>query len=133
MRKIVSLLMVVIVLGTVSFSPVLAAEKTPEISVMSLMDGNCSLVISGMTAKSGVTVRASDTDSISITLSLQKLKDGTWTDVKSTSDSTTNDSLSMTMTKLITAGSFRTKAVVTVKDGTTTETKTYYSSVEVKE
>ena len=100
---------------------------------MSLQNGTCSVSISGMTAKSTVTVVAAGTDSISVTLHLQKLKDGTWTSVKTKSGSTSDDTYADSMTKLVPAGSFRTKAVVTVKDGSTTETKTYYSSVVVKD
>ena len=133
MRKIISLFTMFALVFVFAFTPVMAMEKEPDASVMVLQSGACTLTISGLTAKSSVSVSANNTDSISVTLHLQKLKDGTWTSVKTKSGSTTNDSYSDTMTKLITAGSFRTKAVVTVKDGSTTETKTYYSSVKVKE
>lgn len=133
MRKIKSILLMMVLLFVFSFSSAMAAEKAPEMSVMSLQNGTCSVSISGMTAKSTVTVVAAGTDSISVTLHLQKLKDGTWTSVKTKSGSTSDDTYADSMTKLVTAGSFRTKAVVTVKDGSTTETKTYYSSVVVKD
>lgn len=133
MKKISSLFLTVLLLVTVSFTPVMAAAQETGAIVMSIQTGDCSLKITGMTAKASINVNTLSSDSISVTLYLQKYKDGAWTSVKSTTKSTTADDLSFSMTKLITAGKFRTKAVVTVKDGSNTETKTYYSSVVVKE
>lgn len=112
-------MMLAIVLFTV---PVAAAVSNGNVSTMSLGTSKCNLEINAITAKASATTTAIDSDSISIMVCLQKYKDGAWTTVKSKTDSTTSDSLTVSLNKIITVGSFRAKSVSTIKEGTKTET-----------
>ena len=133
MRKMISMVLVVMMSMVMMSVPVLAAANDSGIMPMSIeTTASCSLSISNMTATSSCTVAAYGSDSISVTLHLQKYKNGAWETVKTKTQSTTNDSLNISMTKLITAGQFRTKAVVTVKQSGKTETSTKYSATKTK-
>ncbi len=132
MRKIFSVMMIAIMSVFMLSMPVLAADTGSVIMPMSLQSSSCDLSISGMTATSSCSISATGCDSISVTLSLQKYKDSSWETVKSKTQSTTNGKLLFSMTKLITAGKFRAKAVVTVKQGSKTETSTMYSATKTK-
>lgn len=132
MRKVFSVMMIAIMSVFMLSMPVLAADTGSVIMPMSLQSSSCDLSISGMTATSSCSISATGCDSISVTLSLQKYKDGSWETVKSKTQSTTNGKLLFSMTKLITAGKFRAKAVVTVKQGSKTETSTMYSATKTK-
>lgn len=133
MKKTSSFILTVLLAMLLFALPVVASTPAGDASVMSLGTTKCSLEINAFTAKPSATATAGGSDSISMTVYLQKYKDGSWTSVKSKSSSTTSDSLTVSFTKLITAGSFRTKAVSTIVDGSETETLTSYSSVVVKE
>lgn len=95
--------------------PAVASESI-EVSPASLQKSTCNLTISGMTATASCDVRAVSSDSITVTLYIQKYKDGVWDNVKSQTQTTTSDKLSFSMSKLITAGQFRAKAVAVVKE-----------------
>ncbi|MCU6762535.1 Uncharacterised protein [uncultured Roseburia sp.] len=132
MRKVISFLLVcVTVFLLVTMSAMAAGSGKNSISAR-LNSTTCSLKISGMTAESSCNVILRGTDKATVTLSLQKYKNGKWTVVQSTTKSTTGARLSFSRKKLITAGKFRAKAVVTAIRGNTRETKNYYSSIVTK-
>ena len=133
MRKMISVVLVAMISIVMISVPVFAADTDSMIRPMSIeTSANCNLSISNMTATSSCTVSAYGSDSISVTLHLQKYKNGAWETVKTKTQSTTDDSLKFSMTKLVTAGKFRAKAVVTVKQGGKTETSTKYSATKTK-
>lgn len=132
MRKTLSLMLALVLMLSVCLGTV-AASSEDAISPMSLQSSSVSLSISGMTASTNASIKASTSDSINATLYLQKYKDGTWTSVKSKTASTTSGVLSVSFTKLITAGKFRAKLVSKVTKDSETETITSYSSVKTKE
>lgn len=131
MKKKICVILTLILSFTLFLMPVAASESV-EVSPASLQKSTCDLTISGMTATASCDVRAVASDSITITLYIQKYKDGVWDSVKSQTQTTTSDKLSFSMSKLITAGQFRAKAVVVVKDGGKSETHTAYSATKVK-
>lgn len=133
MRKALSLLLIVILMLSVCLGVTAASSNDGDVSVMSLQNSSVSLSISGVTATTGASVSALDSDSINATLYLQKYKDGAWTTVKSKSGSSTNEVLKISFSKLITAGQFRAKLVSKVTKGSETETITSYSGVKTKE
>lgn len=132
MREKIGVMAVVLLSIFMLAMPVLAADTGSEIMPASTQTNNCTLSISGVTATSSCFVSVSGSDSISVTLCLQKYKNGAWETVQTKTNSTTGTSLSFSMSKLITAGKFRAKAVATVKQGSSTETKTSYSATKTK-
>ena len=133
MRKALSLFLTIVLMVTLCVGTVAASSNDSDISTMSLQSSTVALTISGFTASTGATIKASSSDSINATLYLQKYKDGAWETVKSKSGSTTNATLQISFTKLITAGKFRAKLVSKVTSGSETETITSYSSIKTKE
>ena len=133
MRKAFTVFMTVLLVAMLMVMPAMANTQDSDIAPTSLQSTTCSLSISGITAKYSCAISGVTCDKLSATLSLQKYKDGSWQTVKSSTDSSTTGYLIIEKSKLITAGKFRAKAVVTATKGTQKETITYYSAVKTKE
>lgn len=129
MRKVISLLLVCVTVFLLIAIPATAAGSDRNIISARLNSTACSLKISGMTAFSSCNVILRGTDKTTVTLSLQKYKNGKWTVVQNTTKTTTGARLNFSKKKLITAGRFRAKATVTAARGNKRETKSYYSSI----
>ena len=133
MRKVFSVFLMIFLI-IIFVMPVMAMAVQPvEIMPTSVQKDVCTLCISGVKAEYNVAVKDTACDEMTVTLSLQKYKNGNWKTVKSNTTSTTNVSLTMTQTKLITVGKFRAKAVVVYKKGSGKKTITYYSAVKTKD
>ena len=62
----------------------------------------------------------------------QKKSDSSWVNVKSTTDTFTCSTAILSATKVVSSGTYRAKAVITIKSGTSKTTLTKYSTTETK-
>ena len=109
------------------------ANADDSISAVLATDRNkCYLSIDGSTATYKAIASQQNADSITITLTLQKKSDGTWVNVKSTTDTFTCSTAILSATKVVSSGTYRAKAVITIKSGTSKTTLTKYSTTETK-
>ncbi len=90
-----------------------------------------SLSITKGTASVSVKVRDADGDTskITCTLYLQKYSGGSWNNIKHWSKNTDANQLTMSHTKAVNKGKYRTKAIVKAYKGNSHETITKYSKI----
>ena len=138
-RSVVGVVMILAIsmsfMGTMYMRTDAAVQKNANYGALMLDSTNnyrCTLTISETTASYRATVSQKDADSITVTLTLQKKRDGSWVDVKSVTDSTESTALTLRSSRTISSGTYRAKAVITIKSGTSKTTLTKYSTTETK-
>lgn len=138
MKKIGRYILCSIMIGVLSVTPVMAANIPANYSVeenmirpYSLQDATCTLNIDGFTATCRCSISALGASSITATLSLEKLKNGSWETVKERTYTGTYG-IADGFTKLITAGTFRAKLTTTAVKNGVSETITAYTPEKTK-